>query len=74
MTPDQALKLAAAMMGGTQQLCDKLNVSRQAMYGWKKQIPLKRALQIEDITGIPFTKLRPDYADQSHTEKQSPAS
>ena len=74
MTPDQALKLAAAMVGGTQQLCDQLNVSRQAMYGWKKQIPLKRALQIEDITGIPFTKLRPDYADQPNAEKQSPAS
>lgn len=64
MQPSQALDLAAAMVGGKGVLCEKLGVTRQAVSGWRaRQIPLRRALQIVDLThgAVTLPDLRPDF-------------
>lgn len=69
MTPHQAIDMAAAILGGKGKLCAELGLNRQAVFNWKKsRIPLKRALQIEQLTQgkVKLTDLRPDYADQSN--------
>lgn len=65
MNPSQALELASAIVGSKGELCDKLGVSRQAIAAWRKrQIPLKRALQIIELSGgaVTLADLRPDFA------------
>lgn len=67
MTPHQAIDMAAAILGGKGKLCTALGLNRQAIFNWKKsQIPLRRALQIEQLTQgkVRLVDLRPDYADQ----------
>jgi DNA-binding transcriptional regulator YdaS (Cro superfamily) len=64
MSPSQALELAAAVVGSKGLLCEKLGVSRQAIAAWRKrQIPLKRALQIIDLSNgaVTLSDLRPDF-------------
>lgn len=66
MQPSQALDLAAAVVGGKGKLCDELGVSRQAISAWKRrQIPLRRALQIIDLAGgaVTLTDLRPEFVN-----------
>ena len=44
-------------------LADQLAISRMAIYKWKsseKGIPAERAIEIEELTGIERTRLRPD--------------
>jgi len=65
MTPSQAIDLAAAIVGSKQTLCKKLGVHRQAVSNWtKSQVPLKRAVQIEQLTNgrVTIGMLRPEYA------------
>ena len=51
MEPKIALKVAAALVGSTVELCAKLQITRQALYKWRTAgVPLKRAVQIERIT------------------------
>lgn len=67
MTPHQALEMAAALIGGKGKLCTELGLNRQAIFNWKRNgIPLRRALQIEQLTGgkVSLTDLRPDYASK----------
>jgi len=40
-----------------------LNITPQAIDQWKV-VPLSRVKQIEELTGIPRHKLRPDYYDR----------
>ena len=64
MTVDEAINLAAALVGSKGKLCEELKISRQAMNIWKKNgVPLKRALQIQDMTGgvIKLGDLCPQY-------------
>ena len=64
MTTDQAIALAAAIVGGKGILCTKLGVHRQAIHNWKKaRVPLNRALEIEKLTEgrVTLGMLRPDY-------------
>lgn len=64
MTVDEAINLAAALVGTKGVLCKRLNISRQAMNAWKvKGVPLKRALQIQDMTGgvVKLGDLCPQY-------------
>lgn len=45
------------------QLANKLEVSRMAVYRWRRSdrgIPDRRILQIEEATGIDRAELRPD--------------
>ena len=64
MTTDQAIALAAAVVGGKGKLCQALGVHRQAIHNWKKaRVPLNRALEIEKLTEgrVTLAMLRPDY-------------
>ncbi len=40
----------------------KLNVSRQAVYlwVWKENLPIKKVLKVEKLTGVTRYELRPD--------------
>ena len=43
-------------------LASRLEISRGSVYKWKwaDKIPAERVLQVESITGIPRSELRPD--------------
>jgi DNA-binding transcriptional regulator YdaS (Cro superfamily) len=53
------MDLALAAVGSRHQLARKLGLSPAAVHKWK-DIPIKRLLEVEDITGIHRSKLRPD--------------
>jgi len=58
MTPNEAWKKITIA-----KLARDLNLSRVAIYRWKKSergIPPERAIQVESITGIDRSELRPD--------------
>lgn len=46
-------------IGGIPGLAAKLNIQRQAIYQWP-EIPHKRLLDVEKITGVSRAELRPD--------------
>lgn len=50
---------AAEKAGGIQNLADALGIRRQAFYMWEK-VPAERVIPIEQATGIPRQKIRPD--------------
>jgi len=55
--------LAVEKAGGLSQLARDLGISRQAVFQWKL-IPWQHVLNIEKLTGLPRTLLRPDiYPD-----------
>lgn len=42
-------------------LVEKLGISRQALYEWRKcGVPAERVIIVEEVTGIPRSRLRPD--------------
>lgn len=52
--------------GGIIAFADKMGVTHQSVYGWKRRsyVPALRALQIEQLFGIPRTLLmHPDLAE-----------
>lgn len=53
------LTYAAQKVGGMAQLASQLGVARQAVYQWRR-IPVDRVADVERITGIPRSELRPD--------------
>jgi DNA-binding transcriptional regulator YdaS (Cro superfamily) len=57
---EAALSLAIARAGGVTQLAEKLGVSKGAVSQWKVAPPA-RVLDIEKLTGLPRTDLRPDW-------------
>jgi|DEB3_MinimDraft_2_1074329.scaffolds.fasta_scaffold43869_1 DNA-binding transcriptional regulator YdaS (Cro superfamily) len=66
MTPNDAINLAAALVGTKGRLCEQLQVSKQAINGWKTRgVPIKRALQIQELTGgvVKLGDLCPQYAN-----------
>lgn len=50
---------AAQKVGGMAQLASKLGIARQAIYQWSR-IPAERVVDVERVTGISRTELRPD--------------
>ena len=54
-----AVRLAAEACGGFPQLAEKLGIQRQALYQWDK-IPADRVVEVERVSGISRTILRPD--------------
>jgi DNA-binding transcriptional regulator YdaS (Cro superfamily) len=55
-----AIVLEAAMrIGGLSELARKLGIRHTAFYRWA-EVPAKRVLKIEKITGISRHELRPD--------------
>jgi len=59
MSDPTPLDRAAKLAGSWYKLAQKLNVSHQAVYGWKASgyVPANRALQIEIAFGIPAREL-----------------
>lgn len=55
----EALDEAARISGGRTKLAEALSISRSAVYQWDI-CPIKRALEIEGLTGVPRERLRPD--------------
>jgi DNA-binding transcriptional regulator YdaS (Cro superfamily) len=47
----------------------QLGVSPQAINQWET-VPLSRVRQVEEITGIPRHRLRPDYYDPPDSQPQ----
>lgn len=54
-----SLETAVKKLGGARKLAAKLKVSHQIVYVWAERgwAPVKRAAQIERLTGIPKSKL-----------------
>jgi len=58
MTPESAWRKISVS-----RLAHQLNISRTAIYKWQKSargIPAERVIEIEGVTDIDRTKLRPD--------------
>lgn len=53
------LMYAAQKVGGIAHLAEKLGIARQAIYQWSR-IPAERVVDVERITGVSRTELRPD--------------
>jgi len=69
------LKLAIAVLGGSTEAAKKLGVSRYAIYQWKRSIPLKRALQIEEMTSgqVLASQLKPEFYSELNGKIDRPA-
>ena len=59
----EALLRAIEAAGSSSKLADALGTSRQAVSNWH-DIPLARVYEVERITKIPHTELRPDFFGQ----------
>lgn len=63
MTNVDGLKEAISVAGSSHKLARSLGISAQAIWEWKKpgrEIPPPRVIEIERITGVSRSKLRPD--------------
>jgi DNA-binding transcriptional regulator YdaS (Cro superfamily) len=56
---DDGLKRAIAKFGSAYALAKELGISIQALGEWRR-VPAHRILQVEAVTGIDRTELRPD--------------
>lgn len=54
-----ALDDAAGRVGNRRRLAKLLGISSQAVYHWE-QVPVRRVLDVERITGVSRQRLRPD--------------
>lgn len=59
MTEQTPLERAIEAAGGTRPLAKALGITAEAIYVWK-EVPVMRVLDVERITGVPRTELRPD--------------
>ncbi len=57
------LERAIKSAGGPAALAKAVGVTSQAVSQWK-QVPAKKVLQVEELTGIPRFELRPDVFGQ----------
>lgn len=58
-TTNPPLYRAIEAAGGFRALADKLGITRQAVWQWR-QCPVRWVLDIERLSGVPRTLLRPD--------------
>lgn len=56
---ERALKRAIAAAGGLTALADPLGITPQAIWNWQ-EVPARRVLAVERITGVSRHDLRPD--------------
>ena len=65
---DENSPLARAIkkVGTANELARLLNITPQAISQWT-EIPLKRAVDVSRVTGIPLSELRPDIFGEPHT-------
>jgi hypothetical protein len=64
------IKEAAEKVGGVPELARRLGVSRQAIDQWT-EVPPERAADLERVTGIPRSRLRPDLFGQAPQPPES---
>jgi DNA-binding transcriptional regulator YdaS (Cro superfamily) len=57
--PSQALEKAIKAAGGLGGLAEPLGITAQAISQWE-QVPPRRVLDVERLTGVPRHELRPD--------------
>lgn len=57
---DKALLEAIKRAGNSRRLAELLGVTPQSLSGWDV-VPIKRAPEVERVTGIPRHELRPDF-------------
>ena len=70
---EQALREAIEKAGGPSALARKLGIAHQAVSQWVRA-PATRVLQIERLTGVRRSRLRPDvYPPDDHGPTPSPA-
>lgn len=55
----QCVEVAKEAAGGGSRLARALGLTRQAVYQWDS-IPPDHVLRVEEITGVPRSRLRPD--------------
>lgn len=51
---------AFRLLGGAPAIRDRFGISLQAAHKWQAQIPPKRVLEVERLTGVSKHDLRPD--------------
>lgn len=66
MRNEHPVEVLVRRYGSQTGLADALGISPQAVGAWRlRKIPAERVLDIERITGVPRTVLRPDlYPDE----------
>lgn len=62
------VQIGAERVGGLIKLADGLGIKHQAFYSWKKEVPAKRVLDFERLTGIPRYEIRPDLYPREAVE------
>ena len=55
-----ALDEALSAVGGRRQLAEAIGLSVQAVYNWKDRVPAERVPAVEQASGVPRWRLRPD--------------
>lgn len=58
---DKGLQAAVAAAGSEAKLAAAIGISQQAVQQWRK-VPAERILDVEQATGVPREKLRPDLS------------
>jgi DNA-binding transcriptional regulator YdaS (Cro superfamily) len=67
-TPKEALQEAVRLAGGAAALARGLGIKQPSVFGWE-QVPARRVLAVEALTGIRRERLRPDlYPPQEAAE------
>jgi DNA-binding transcriptional regulator YdaS (Cro superfamily) len=70
MTWDSGLAKAVKATGGIGRFARKLEITTQAVYGWKR-VPAERVIKIEGISGVDRETLRPDlYHRKAYNHRQ----
>ena len=67
-----AVNDAKQAVGGGSKLARALGLTRQAVYQWDS-IPSDRVLRVEEVTGVPRHRLRPDLYPENR-EREAVAS
>lgn len=63
------LREAVQRAGGMSALAKSIGLSRNAIYKWRTRIPAERVMDVEKVTGIDRTRLRPDLYGRTESKK-----
>lgn len=64
--PISIVQKAAARVGSLSELARRLGIKHPALYKWR-EVPPKRVLALEKISGIPRHEIRPDLYPEKET-------
>jgi DNA-binding transcriptional regulator YdaS (Cro superfamily) len=66
LTKQMGLQIAIKAAGSMRGLARLLEIAPQSIVRWKNGIPAERVVEVERVTGVPRSVLRPDlYLDQT---------